>query len=268
MTTMQQIIDEADVVVITAGAGMSADSGTATFRGIGGVADMYPALKKKKATYVSLTTQLIFNENPKLAWAFHGHCFNVYKNTKPHEGYTKLLDLVQKKKDYFVVTSNVDRAFHKAGYNPNKIYEIHGRLEKFQCTECGNVWEADEHTKFDVDTDTFKLNSTVPRCECGGTARPNVLLFNDYGFDKKETNEQSVRFNEFMGYYDKGNHKIAVLEFGAGEAVPTIRLMGEYIHGRVEGATLIRVNPIDTHSPYGVISVKSGALDAINELVF
>lgn len=268
MQEMQRVIDEADVVVITAGAGMSADSGVATFRGINGVAEAYPALKKKKVTYTSLTTQEMFNKNPKLAWAFHGHCFNVYKDTKPHDGYFKLLELVKQKKDYFVVTSNVDGAFQKAGFNKDKVYEIHGRLYKFQCNECGNVWEPHEHTKFDVDTDTFKLNSPLPKCECGGHARPNFMMFNDVGFDKKETKEQSLRFNEFMHQYDKGDHKIAIVEFGAGESVPTIRMMGEYIHQKVKGATLVRVNPTDTAAPVDAVVIKAGALEAINRLEF
>lgn len=268
MKNIQKVIDESDVIVITAGAGMSADSGVATFRGINGVAETYPALKKKKVTYASLTTQHMFNKNPKLAWAFHGHCFNVYKNTIPHAGYTRLLELVKRKKDYFVVTSNVDGAFQKAGFNKDKVYEIHGRLYKFQCNECGNVWEPHEDTHFDVDVDTFKLNSPLPKCECGGPARPNFMMFNDCGFDKKETMEQSMRFNHFMHNYDKGDHKIAVIEFGAGESVPTIRMMGEYIHEKVKGATLIRVNPTDINVPVNALAIESGALDMISELEF
>lgn len=249
MDQMKSIIETADVVVIMAGAGMSADSGVATFRGPNGVAEAYPALKEKNVTYTSLTTQDMFNKNPELAWAFHGHCYNVYKKTKPHKGYAHLLELVKQKKDYFVVTSNVDGAFQKAGFDKDKVYEIHGRLYKFQCNDCGNVWEPAKSMKFDVDLDTFKLNSKLPKCKCGGHARPNFMMFYDVGFDKTETKEQSVRFNEFMFQYDKGDHKIAIVEFGAGKAVPTIRMMSEYIHTKVGGATLIRVNPTDVDVP-------------------
>jgi hypothetical protein len=93
------------------------------------------------------------------------------------------------------------------------------------------------------------------------------MMFYDCGFDRKETQEQSVRFNEFMFQYDKGNHKIAVIEFGAGKVVPTIRLMGEYIHNKVDGATLIRINPTDTDVPAGAIAVQKGALEAIKTLL-
>ena len=266
MQEAKNIIQQADVVVLFTGAGMAADSGVATFRGHNGVAETYPVLEQKNVTYASLTTQHMFHTNPNLAWAFHGHCYNVYKDTTPHTGYGMLLELMQKKLDYFVVTSNVDSAHQKSGLDASKVYEVHGRIHTFQCMQCDAVWK-DEHMRFDVDTTTFTLNSELPRCACGALARPNFMMFGDTHFNKTETQEQSRRFTTFMKKYDQGNHKIACIEIGAGETVATIRMMGEFIHDRVPGATLIRVNPTDTNKHDSrIVTVKMGALQAIKNL--
>jgi NAD-dependent SIR2 family protein deacetylase len=178
-----------------------------------------------------------------------------------------LLDLVKEKEDHFVVTSNIDGAHHKVGFD--NVYEIHGRLHKFQCIECDDVWSAPEDTFFDVDVKSYTLKNEVPKCVCGGITRPNVMMFGyDTGFNKTETNQQSKAFNEFMVKYDKGDHKIAIIEIGAGESVPTIRTMSEFIHERVPGATLIRINPTDTFVPdVDAISIKMTALEAIESLI-
>jgi len=259
----KQIIKEADVIVILSGAGLSVESGLDTFQS---TTNSKNKIKNKKVTYANLTTQEAFKHNNQLAWAFHGQRFNSYKKAKPHQGYDLLLNLVKEKEDYFVVTSNIDSAHHKVGFE--HVYEVHGRLRKFQCIECNNLWTAPDDTYFDVDVATFTLRNKAPRCLCGGITRPNVMLFGyDTGFNKNETDEQSKAFNEFMFKYDKGNHQIALIEIGAGESVRTIRMMSEFIHERVPGATLIRINPVDISVPdERAIVIQMNALEAIQSL--
>jgi NAD-dependent SIR2 family protein deacetylase len=259
----KKIIDDCDVVVFLTGAGMSADSGLDTFKS---TTNSRNVIKPRGVSYAYLTTEEAFKKKNKLAWAFHGLRFNSYKQTQPHDGYHKLLKLAKQKKDHFVVTSNIDSAHHKVGFE--NVYEIHGRLKKVQCIECNHLWEPGEDTFFDVDLKTYTLKNEAPKCECGGNTRPNVVFFGyDKGFDKTETKEQSRRFTEFMQKYDKGHHKIALIEIGAGESVTTIRTMSEFIHERVPGATLIRINPQDTYAPDDrVVVVKMNAKEAIEHL--
>lgn len=266
MTDIKNVIDEADVVIITAGAGMGVDSGLADFRGDKGMWKAYPSLSDKHIGFADIANQEAFLKVPELAWSFYGHRYDLYKNTTPHIGFNALLEMVKNKDDYFVVTSNVDGHFQKAGFDDDKVYEVHGRINKVQCIDCGNLWELPNKTKFDVDPKTLKMNSKLPKCSCGSTStRPNIMLFNDVGFDNKETYEQAVRFNDFMHKYDKGDTKIVILEFGAGNAIPTIRKMGEFIQKEVDGVTLVRINPNDSDGPDGTISVAKGAIDAIAE---
>ena len=171
-------------------------------------------------------------------------------------------------KPHFVVTSNVDGAFQKVGFDASKVYEIHGRINKFQCTVCDNVWQADPNLKFDVDPETLKPSCDLPRCTCGELARPNIMMFGDFDFHSVETTAQENEFNKFMRLYDKGEHNIVILEFGAGTAIPSIRLIGEFIHNTVEGARLVRINPRESQGPENIISIAKGALDAIkNDIV-
>lgn len=269
----KKVIEESDVIVVMAGAGMSADSigpdgeSLPTFRGDEGFWKAYPKLGNKKMSFSQICTQQALNENPQMAWALYGHMFDLFNDTVPHTGFESLLKMLEEKDEYFVVTSNIDCHFQKAGFDEDRIYEIHGRMSKFQCTDCGELWEAEEGTRFDVDPDLLDF-SNPPSCpDCDGLARPNIMMFYDQGFDNEETEAQAARFNTFMHKYDKGDHTIAIIEFGAGEGVPTIRMMGEYIQKNVIGATLIRVNPMDVDAPDGTVTVQVGALEAINNLI-
>lgn len=271
MTELKKLIEDSSIILITAGAGMSVDSkdefgnNLPDFRGENGFWKAYPALGKKHIGFASIANPKSFDTQPELAWGFYGSRYNLYKNTVPHNGYNLLLDLVKSKKDYFVVTSNVDGAFQKVGFPDDKMYEIHGRINKFQCTCCNSVWVPDSDTKFDVNPEDLTIQNELPTCpDCGAIARPNIMMFNDFTFNETETNTQEKTFNKFMQSYDKGDHKIVVLEFGAGTAIPSIRSIGEFIHNKVVGATLVRVNPGESQGPKGVISIPKGALEAIS----
>ncbi|MDF1878392.1 hypothetical protein JHD46_01920 [Sulfurimonas sp. SAG-AH-194-C20] len=137
----KQFIEEADAILITAGAGMGVDSGLPDFRGNEGFWKEYPAIKNLGIGFESMANPKWFDTNPKLAWAFYGHRFNLYNETVPHSGFKMLSDFVKEKDDeYFVFTSNVDGQFQKAGFDEKRIYEVHGSIHHFQC--CKNCTDA------------------------------------------------------------------------------------------------------------------------------
>ncbi len=108
--TIKKLIEEADSILITAGAGMGVDSGLPDFRGNEGFWKAYPIIKDLGIGFQGMANPKWFTSNPKLAWAFYGHRLNLYRDTIPHNGFKLLLDLVEKKKnDYFIFTSNVGR---------------------------------------------------------------------------------------------------------------------------------------------------------------
>ena len=84
-------------------------------------------------------------------------------------------------KNYFVLTSNVDGLFLKAGYDSGLVHEVHGVVRKFQCSiPCKRVvWEPNNY-KFNIDYTTMQVNNNLPTCpHCKAIARPNIFMFDD-----------------------------------------------------------------------------------------
>jgi NAD-dependent SIR2 family protein deacetylase len=168
-------------------------------------------------------------------------------------------------RDCFVFTSNVDGQFQKAGFSEDNIVECHGSIHHLQCTvPCSNkIWRASD-IQVDVDEDEFRAIGAMPKCpDCGELARPNVLMFGDWHWIGDRTDDQYTRMSVWL--QSMGRKRIAVIESGAGESVPTVRMHSERLASS-ENVTLIRINPRDYHVPTGGISIKSGALEGIEKI--
>ena len=81
---------ESKSIFIGAGAGMGVDSGLPDFRGKEGFWKEYPYLRKLKVPFETMANPRWFKDDPHLAWAFYGHRLNLYRSTKPHQGFTLL----------------------------------------------------------------------------------------------------------------------------------------------------------------------------------
>lgn len=256
----------ADAIVVTAGAGMGVDSGLPDFRGREGFWRAYPALAKRGLEFEQMATPAWFDQDPELAWGFYGHRLNLYRDTVPHSGFATLLHWIQSKPaGGFVITSNVDGHFQRAGFASQSILECHGSIHYFQCMrECrGVLWEAPAGLRLSVNESTCRANSPLPRCpHCGGLARPNILMFSDVGWQPARTDEQDRAFERWLA--ERTAARLVVIELGAGTAVATIRHQSETLQRA--GATLVRINPREAHGPPGTISLASGARDAIDAI--
>lgn len=264
----KEIIKNADAIVITAGAGMGVDSGLPDFRGDQGFWKAYPPLKDKDLGFTDIANPQWFFDDPKLAWAFYGHRLRLYNKTEPHAGFAMLRELcAQKNENYFICTSNVDGHFAKAGFNEDKIYEVHGSIHHAQCIhdDDGAIWPIHE-SSVEVDEEKF-IATKMPVCpECGCVSRPNIMMFYDHEFNPKRTWAQRKRYEAWLS--ENENSKIAIIEIGAGLAVPTIRKHGEALVKRFKNATLIRINPKDSDlNPQLGISLKLGGLEALNQIL-
>ena len=242
--SIKAIILSSDILLITAGAGMSADSGLPTFRGDMGFWKEFPVFESSSTRFPDIATPDLFHNDPYLAWAFYGYRYEMYKEKNPHDGYYKLLELCkQKNDDYFVFTSNVDGHFLRAGFPEENIVECHGSINHFQCLNdsCGHVWESKE-ADFVVDIETMYLMSEVPTCSaCGNPARPNILMFDDFSWNCDRNKNQQNSFSKWRERLNNKQSKVVVLELGAGQVVRTIQNISE-IFVKEFDARLVRVN--------------------------
>jgi len=188
-SALRQFIDESEALLIAAGAGMGVDSGLPDFRGRTGLWRAYPVLQKRGIPFEQIANPRTFVETPALAWAFYGHRFHQYRQTSPYSGFAWLLAYGCSRTDgYFVMTSNVDGHFQKAGVEGHRVLEVHGSILHLQCLRrCSNaVWMADPES-IRVDEDRFEA-VRMPNCQqCGALARPNILMFDDAGWVSDRT---------------------------------------------------------------------------------
>ncbi|MFN8258353.1 MAG: Sir2 family NAD-dependent protein deacetylase [Bacteroidales bacterium] len=263
-----RLIAEADALFITAGAGMGVDSGLPDFRGNSGFWKAYPPIAKLGLSFNEMANPVWFEKNPEMAWAFYGHRLNLYRETKPHMGFKLLLKAAKEKQyGYFIFTSNVDGAFQKAGFDDSFIEECHGSIHHFQCIKpCSSeIWDASTE-KVTVDLETFKALRPFPKCKkCGGISRPNILMFGDWNWLSHRSVEQGNRLNLWLETMLDLNAKVAIIEMGAGHAVPTVRLQSQRVY-RSLNASFIRINPRDYDVPEGAIGLPFGALEGLEKI--
>jgi NAD-dependent SIR2 family protein deacetylase len=266
----QQLISEADAIVITAGAGMGVDSGLPDFRGHSGLWKEYPAIKKRGLRFNEIADARRFVTDVELAWAFYGHRLDLYRNTQPHNGFNTLLNLCESKKGgYFIYTSNVDGQFQKAGFENDYIYECHGSIHSLQCIEnCqDSVWSAHKTDVF-VDKENFKALS-YPKClYCDEVARPNILMFSDSFWNDINGKRQVRLMRKWLDKREELNEKVVIIEIGAGCDIPTVRIKSEKVSKKY-GHHLIRINPNDEEIPEGIngVEIKMNGLDGIEAVV-
>lgn len=253
-----KLISAADGLLITAGAGMGVDSGLPDFRGENGFWKAYPALAEAGIGFESIASPQKFRRNPELAWGFYGHRLDLYRKTEPHKGFALLKALADlMPRNAFVVTSNVDGQFQKAGFPEHRILEIHGSIHHLQCIEpCRqDIWSADEIGP-SIDEAQCLWREGLPECPyCRGLARPNVLMF----YDAEWVPRRTARQRECFERWQFSLKTMVVIELGAGTALPTIRRFS-----LSQGCPVIRIDPRNaTLPPDAGIGLAMGARQAL-----
>jgi NAD-dependent SIR2 family protein deacetylase len=249
-----------EALLIGAGAGMGVDSGLPDFRGPEGFWKAYPPFRGR--AFSEISNPQWFRADPSLAWGFFGHRLNLYRETRPHAGFDVLRRWAESMPlGGFVFTSNVDGHFQKAGFREDRIVECHGSIHYLQCADlCTRaIWPAGD-TKIEVDSMTIRADSSLPRCpRCQALARPNILMFYDFEWLRPRYDEQLESYRKWLARV-RGRRVVAI-ELGAGTAIPTVRNECER-----RGHILLRINPIESNTPQGSISIPLGALEALTKM--
>jgi len=239
------LLKRADAVAIFAGAGMGVDSGLEQYRGEDGLWTKSLEVNGVEIDYYDLMKPAAFKEKPELAWGLIGSRMNQYDRMPPHIGFSVLKELVNQK-EHFIVTSNIDEHFQKAGFNSERIFEFHGSIYNTQCMyhlEC-EVWKT---PYIKLEPDGITSYPPFPVCPvCNSDCRPNIHLFDDDLFSPFISAEQQFRYMDWREYISVECCSIVALEIGAGETLPTIRRYAERFAG--VDYPLIRINPKDSNT--------------------
>ena len=155
----RQWLADAGAVVVLTGAGISAESGVPTFRGAGGLWKEYKA--------EDLATPEAFARDPKLVWEWYDWRRQEIAKAKPNPGHKALVKLEIQKRNFTLVTQNVDGLHDLAGNG--KILKLHGDIWRVRCTACGAEFP---HRR-------APLPKIPPHCACGGLLRPGVVWFGE-----------------------------------------------------------------------------------------
>jgi NAD-dependent SIR2 family protein deacetylase len=259
-------IEEADALIILAGAGMGVDSGLPDYRGNAGLWKEHPYLKELGLTFERAANPELFANDPELAWRFYGQRQKLYRETKPHRGFDLLRQWGEERAHgYFVYTSNVDGHFQFAGYPSDRIVECHGNIHYHQCCEpCHDqIWldTLDEREREQSDDEL-----PVFYCpECNGVARPNVMMFNDWGWIREPTEEQFERFEPWIAVLQQEGARVAIVELGAGTTLPAVRMQSESLLNMVN-SKLIRINLREAQGSGDTLSIALSALEALERI--
>lgn len=258
-----RLVDDAEMLLVVTGAGMGVDSGLPDFRGNQGFWRAYPALGRDQIDFFSIASPRAFRQKPQLAWGFYGHRLDLYRQTQPHAGFT-ILKRWGEACPYgsMSFTTNVDGQFQKAGFDVGQVVECHGSIHHLQCLNActDDIWPADDFSP-DVDEALCLLRNEPPRCpNCGGMARPNILMFGDAQWVEQRAAQQHQQLQEWL----RGAERMLVVEIGAGTAVSTARDFTHQIAFHLR-APVIRINPRDPdiHGHPGHVSLPMGGLAAL-----
>jgi NAD-dependent SIR2 family protein deacetylase len=260
-----ELLEQADSLVIAAGAGMGVDSGLPDFRGNDGFWNAYPALARASLNFSEVASPRTFQTDARLAWGFYGHRLALYRATVPHEGFSILRRWAQRMPHgAFVFTSNVDGQFQKAGFSEDRIHECHGSIHAVQCLKpcCGDVWPA-ASIEPNVDLDSCRWLGEVPTCRlCGALLRPNVLMFSDGQWLDWRAGQQRGLLDAWLSKV----RRPLVIELGAGTHIPSVRYFGNEVM-RHHGGRLIRLNPRDADVPSSLdVAIRVGALAGLQAI--
>lgn len=260
-----ELVDQADALVVAAGAGMGVDSGLPDFRGDSGFWRAYPALGASGLKFTEVASPETFRRDPALAWGFYGHRLALYRRTVPHDGFAILRRWGERmERGLFVYTSNVDGQFQRAGFDAASLHECHGAIERLQCTRpCSLATWAADALQPDIDEAACRWRGRLPTCpNCGALARPAILMFGDSAWIEREFEEQAARLDAWLA----GVRRPVVVELGAGTHIPSVRHFGQRVLTR-HGGRLVRINPRESSVPLNAdVGLPLGALAGLRAI--
>lgn len=170
---LQEIIDDSENIVFFGGAGVSTESGIPDFRSVDGIYH-----QQYRYSPEQIVSHSFFMRNTEAFYEFYKEKM-MFLEAKPNAAHLKLAQLEAEGKLKAVITQNID-GLHQAAGSKN-VWELHGSIHRNYCRKCGKFYDASY----------VKNADGVPRCECGGLIKPDVVLYEE-GLDSGVI-EHSIR---------------------------------------------------------------------------
>ncbi len=226
-------LQQCEKVVALTGAGISAESGIATFRDAqSGVWAKYDPME--------LASPQGFRQNPERVWRWYGDRRAQIVTCEPNAAHLALVELATLVPQLTIITQNVDNLHQRAG--SRDILALHGNIFKIICSRCG------------IAADQFVNSVELPVCpECGGYLRPDVVWFGEnLAFDVLQAAESICRQCDVL------------FSIGTSSLVAPASMLPFMIP---DDALLVEINPQTTplteHADYAIGAPATAALSEI-----
>ena len=174
LETLRQWIAESHNIVFFGGAGVSTESGIPDFRSVDGLYNQQYAYPPE-----TIISHSFYVRYPEEFYRFYKDRM-LFADAKPNAAHRALAKLEADGRLKAVITQNIDGLHQMAG--SREVLELHGSVHRNYCTRCGKFYSLDDVIR----------SEGVPRCDCGGTVKPDVVLYEE-GLDSN-TLEKSVRY--------------------------------------------------------------------------
>lgn len=161
ISKLKEMVSKSDNIVFFGGAGVSTESGIPDFRSVDG-------LYNQKWSYPpeTILSHSFFYSNPEEYYRFH-HEKLLVSDVKPNRAHLRLAELEHEGKLKAIITQNIDGLHQLAG--SKNVLELHGTLLRAYCSRCHKEYPASVMCE----------KGHVPRCDCGGVIRPDIVLYEE-----------------------------------------------------------------------------------------
>lgn len=230
-------------ILFVTGAGISADSGLPTYRGIGGLYEQEST--EDGIPIEAALSGAMFQRDPALTWKYIHQIERACREAGPNRAHEVIAEFERRFDRVWTLTQNVDGLHHAAG--SERVIDIHGDVHRLVCTRCGHRWRVVNYAALDI----------PPSCaECDSLVRPEVVLFGEMlPFDR-------VRL--LQAELSKGFD--AVFTIGTTSVFPYIA--EPVVDARRRGRMTVEVNPGTSEVSHIVdFRLRLGAADVMDLLV-
>ncbi|MFC1805221.1 NAD-dependent deacylase [Candidatus Omnitrophota bacterium] len=237
-----RLLKGAKNILFITGAGISADSGLPTYRGIGG-------LYNQKTTEDGIPIEMalageMLSKRPEVTWKYLAQIEENCRKAKFNRAHEIISEMEKVFERVWVLTQNID-GFHRQAGSKNVI-EIHGDFHKLACTHCGWRSRVDDYSSLEI----------PPRCpDCKKIIRPQVVFFGE----QLPTEELQVLSDQLSQGFD--------IYFSVGTTSVFPYIQHPILDARYSGGFSVEINPSETQVSHLVdLKLSMGAAEALDVL--